>query len=294
MSVLNQSIAEFLRHIPQSNQNKQTICEITQAVNSDGDIQMLYGVVWMLSVLGIVRLDETNPTSEALIQASSQTAKYALMSIADYIERDATIINDWSTRGIQENILGNGATFLQALEQARLDRFEDIRPSRRVKVAQVFIKRINPQTDKHELLFQFDENANQYQLIGGRWSEKDGDDLEVTIVREIDEELPLNQLPYPETYQLDLLLENFAVNGAISSTFGALTHYTFWFYHMAHLMVDLKLQPEDHWVSLDMVLNGVVLKDGERYPFANADIFQRIDKALPKGLLGLPVSRVNS
>ena len=248
----------------------------------------------MLEILGIVTVELADSADNSLVQASSQTAKYALMSIADYIERGETIITDWETRGIQTNILGNGATFLQALEQERVNRFDTTSPSRYVKVAQVFIKRINPETGKHELLFQFDGNANQYQLIGGRWSEKDGDDLKVTIIREIEEELPLNDIPYPATYQLDLLLDNFIVEGTISSTFGALTNYTFWFYHMTNLQVDLQLQPEDKWIPLDMILNGVVIEDDREFPFANPNIFQRINQALPKGLAGLPLSYNNS
>lgn len=293
MLVSNQAIAEFLRQIPQSNQPKKAICNIHPSAKSEGDLQVLFGVIRMLVIFGIVSIESKETIGQSLIQASSQTAKYALMSIADYFDRDATIITDWKTRGIQDNVLSNGATFLQALEQARLERFEDIPPSRYVKAAQVFIKRINPDSGKHELLFQFDANANQYQLIGGRWSEKDGDDLEVTIVREIDEELPLNAIPYPDSYKLELLLENFAVEGIISSTFGALTHYTFWFYQMTDLACDLKLQPEDKWIPIEMVLNGVVEHDGSDYPFANPDIFQRIDEALPHGLHGLSVSIIN-
>jgi len=291
MQLSNQSLAEFLRQIPQSNQPKLKLCKLYPTTASNTDLEILYGVARMLAILGVVHLESAESARESLIQASSQTAKYALMSIADYVERDATIIMDWKTRGIQSNILGNGATFLQALEQERLQRFDDIPPSRYVKVAQVFIKRINPTTGNHELLFQFDENANHYQLIGGRWSEKDGDDLLITMIREIEEELPLNHLPYPDTYNLDLLLENFAVDGAISSTFGALTHYTFWFYHMTNLSVDLKIQPEDTWVPIDMVLNGTVIVDDREFPFANPEIFTRIDQTLPDGLQGLPVSR---
>jgi len=293
MSMSNQTIAEFLRQIPQSNQPKQTICQLYESSQND-DYQTLFGIIKMLEILGIVTLESADSAGNSLIQASSQTAKYALMSIADYIEREEPIITDWETRGIQSNILGNGATFLQALEQERFKRFDTITPSRYVKAAQVFIKRINPETGKHELLFQFDENANQYQLIGGRWSEKDGDDIKVTIIREIEEELPLNNIPYPDTYQLALLLDNFTVEGTISSTFGALTNYTFWLYHMTNLKIDLQLQPEDKWIPVDMILNGVVIEDGQEFPFANPNIFQRINQALPNGLAGLPVSYNNS
>ncbi len=292
MSVSNQAIAEFLRRIPQSNHEKITL-QNTYSINRDSnDIHVCYGVARMLAMFGVIELDHHDPIGESLIRASSQTAKYTLMSFADYFERETPIIKDWQTRGIQNNIFTNGATFLHRLENDRLTRFDNPAPSRYVKVAQVLIKRINPETGDHELLFQFDANANQYQLIGGRWSEKDGDDLKATIIREIEEELPLNTIPYPETYDVHCLIDNLIIDGEVSNTFGALTHYTFWIYHMVGLSVELELQHEDLWVPISMVLDGVVIVDDVEYPFTSPEIYQRIDQSLPNGLMGLPVSTI--
>lgn len=294
MSLSNQEIAKFLRQIPQSNHNKTTLQNTYNRDTSPSDIATLYGIARMLEVFGVIYLDDKDPIGESLIQASSQTAKYTLMSFADYFEREIPIIHDWETRGIQNSIFSNGATFLQTLEQDRLGRFDNIAPSRFVKVAQVLIKRINPETNDPELLFQFDANANQYQLIGGRWSEKDGDNLQATIIREIEEELPLNTIPYPETYGLNCLIDNLVIDGEISNTFGALTHYTFWIFHMVDLTIQLDLQPEDMWVPIQIVLDGVVKVDGKEYPFTSPEIYQRIDQSLANGLIGLPVSFTNS
>lgn len=286
----NQAIAQFLRDIPQSNQDKQTLQTTYGHSDNPDDFHVLCGIAKVLTMLGVVCLDEHEETAQSLIRASSQTAKYTLMSFADYFEHDAILIEDWKTRGIQENVLANGASFLHTLEHERVKRFEDTSPSRYVKVAQVLIKRINPETNQHELLFQFDQNANQYQLIGGRWSEKDGDDLKVTMIREIEEELPLNHLPYSETYEVINLIENLTVKGAISTTFGALTHYTFSIFHMVGLNIPLKLQPEDHWVPIPMVLKGIVTVGDMDYPFTSPEIYLRINDALPDGLMGLAAS----
>jgi 8-oxo-dGTP pyrophosphatase MutT (NUDIX family) len=294
MSLSNQEIATFLRRIPQSNHNKETLQNTYPIATESTDIAILYGIARMLKMFGVIQLDDKEPIGESLIQASSQTAKYTLMSFADYFEREATMIKDWETRGIQNSIFSNGATFLHRLEQDRLERFEDTIPSRYVKVAQVLIKRINPDTNEHELLFQFDANANQYQLIGGRWSEKDGNNLQATIIREIEEELPLNNIPYPESYQLNCLIDNLIIDGEISNTFGALTHYTFWIFHMIDLTVPLDLQPEDLWIPIQMVLSGIVKVDGKDYPFTSPEIYRRIDQSLANGLMGLPVSFAKS
>lgn len=290
MSLSNQAIAEFLRQIPQSNHNKTTLQDTYITNANPTDIATLYGIVRTLEIFGVIHLDSKEPIGESLIRASSQTAKYALISFADYFERKTAIITDWETRGIQNNIFSNGATFLQTLEQDRLKRFENTAPSRYVKVAQVLIKRINPGTGDHELLFQFDANANQYQLIGGRWSEKDGNNLQTTIIREIEEELPLNTIPYPESYDLNCLIDTLIIDGEVSTTFGALTHYTFSIFHMINLNIQLELQPEDMWVPIEMVLDGVVKVDGTEYPFTSPEIYRRIDKSLENGLMGLSVS----
>ena len=290
MSISNQAIAEFLARIPQSNHKPEPLQTLFNVNNDHDEIAVLYGISRMLEMFGMIHLDHKDPLGESLIRASSQTAKYTLMSFADYFERDTAIIGNWEIRGLQDRIFANGATFLHTLEHERLQRFENPAPSRYVKVAQVLIKRINPETGDHELLFQFDANANQYQLIGGRWSEKDGDDLEATIIREIEEELPLNSIPYPETYDLRCLIDNLIIDGEVSNTFGALTHYTFWVYHMVGLTLQLELQPEDLWVPISMVLEGVVRVDDVDYPFTSPEIYQRIDQSLEHGLMGLPVS----
>ncbi len=292
MALSNQVIAEFLRHIPQSNQAKATLTSLYTQPYNPNELATLYGICRMLDLLGVVLIHEADVIDQVAIQASSQTAKYTLISIADYIEADTKIISDWETRGMKDNILANGATFLQAIEKQRLQYFKNPTPSRHVKVAQVLIKRMNPQTGDHELLFQFDKNANQFQLIGGRWSEKDGDNLQTTIIREIEEELPLNELHYPKAYQLNLMIENLAVDGIISSTFGALTHYDFWLYHMINLNVDLVLQPEDQWIPIPMILERQVEIDGRTYPFMNPSIYSRMDQLLPNGLIGLPISTI--
>lgn len=290
MTLSNSDIAKFLRNIPQSNQDKKSIKNICTWEANPLDRAALLGVVKMLQIFGVVCIESDVSPSDCLIQASSQTAKYTLMSLSDYIECNQPIINDWHTRGLKDNIFDNGATFLHALEQLRYSQIEDATPSRYVKVAQVLIKRINPVTQEHELLFQFDKNANQYQLIGGRWSEKDGDNLQTTMIREIEEELPRNHLPYPQAYQLENIIENLTIDGTISPTFGALTQYTFSIYHMQGLKQPLKLLPEDQWIPITMILDEVIRVNGVSYPFTSPEIYRRIEESLPQGMLGLSSS----
>ncbi len=267
-----QQIAAFLRQIPQSNQDAIAIDEITQHLNPD----IAYGYALMLQTIGMVHIDE-----KRYIKAASQTAKYMLESLASYVEQDLQWIDDWKTRGVHREptgVLQNGATLLHELETRRLALLADPMPSRIEEVVQVIIKRTNPETGVSELLMQYDANANQYQLIGGRRSPSD-QTIQDAIIREIDEEIA-NILIFETDYQLSLLIPDMIVEATLSRTFGALTQYHFMVYHMTNLNQEIILQAEDAWIPLDEVLRGDANSDE---PSGNS-LYQQMDAALRGGI----------
>ena len=241
----------------------------------------------MLKTIGVVQLDD-----QQNIRATSQTAKYMLHSIASYLEEDIHWIDDWHTRGTNhqnESPLFNAASLLYLLEKRRLDFLDSPAPSRSEQVAQVLIKRTNKETGKPELLFQFDENANQFQLIGGRHNDKDPDLLS-TMIREIEEEVS-NNLIYGQDYQLKCVISDLAPMASLSSTFGALTQYNFSIFHMQNLSELVNIQPEDEWVPIEDMLAGyVVTNNGTTIPFNTGTIFHLIDENLKGGFASLPDS----
>lgn len=283
--LMSQQLADFLRRIPQSNQNAQALASLADGL----DVSLLQGYILMLKTIGLVKIDAHNQ-----IQATSQTAKYTLNSLASYVEADLRWIDDWKTRGVyrldERDPLQNGATLLHALDRRRAHQLTNPPPSRHEKVAQVLIKRVNPHTGVPELLFQYDRNASQYQLIGGRHGDKDRD-LLTTMIREIEEELA-DTLRYQVDYDLTLVVDALSPPATLSPTFGALTAYSFWIYHMTALDVhDLHLQPEDCWARIDDVLAGYVVgPDGQRVAFDRADMYTLMDAALDGGLASLPDS----
>lgn len=273
--------AQFCRAIPRSDESAKALVEF-----SDGDSATLQGYVDCLHLLGAIHID-----SVGSIRASSQTAKYLLESLANYAEADLKLIADWDTRGIQRNgdILHNGASFLYALESQRIHQQKTPKPSRVESVAQVLIVRKNPQSARVELLFQFDANANQYQLIGGRRKDHETD-LEMTIKREIEEEL-VDALQWGRDYQLRLIAADMILPATISPTFGALTEYHFAIYHMLDLQKDVTLSPDDLWVPVEEVLNGYVTHpDGRQFTFNDHTLYRLMDETLMGGLSQLPSS----
>lgn len=286
------TLTTFLRRMPQSNQPPRSLPEIMDVKLTAEHQQQLLGVTHLLEAFGILKRHEQG--DETRFQARSQAAKYALNSLAEYIDQGLPIVGDWETRGTQAldaaNLLATGAHFVLALESRRARLLDEPTPTRYERVAQVLIKRHHPQTGADELLFQYDARAAQYQLIGGRWREADGD-IHHTLVREIEEELPASNLRFDHDYQLDPVITDLIIGPVLSPTFGALTSYRFWIYHMHGLRAELKLQADDCWVPVADVRAGVVRQsDGTSIPFQNHDLYQAMDRALPGGLDALPTS----
>jgi hypothetical protein len=279
-------LVHFLLNIPQSNQEALSLRQIAGNGITPDEISVLCGYMLVLHTLGMVDYD----AAAGLVRARSQTAKYALTSLAAYVEADLRIIEDWKTRGIDSDMLANGASFLHALETQRLRLQDNPLPSRQERVAQVLIKRSNPETGVAELYFQYDSNAGRYQLIGGRWSPRDGDDMQRTMIREIEEELPNQPMVYGRDYDLSLLAADYSPPASLSPTFGALTKYHFHIYHLVQLKHELALQAGDRWISVADVKSGVVIGENGAVIPLGTEMYNAIDDLIPGGLVNLPDS----
>ncbi len=277
--IMRELLCQFLLNIPRSDSDS---VPLSQLAPQDA-VAALEGCAWMLRLWGMVEFDP----EQKLIRARSQTAKYALNSLAASLDADISLIENWKTRGVEAHPFRNGASFLYAIEQRRLMAAIPATPSRREKVAQVLICRRRPHQEQ-ELLFQYDPKARQYQLIGGRWSPKDGDDIQRTIVREIEEELPSDILVYGQDYQLDLIAANLTPPPSLSPTFGALTEYHFHIYYLHGLVHPLTLGSEDCWVPVSQIRAGGVLNErGEHIAFARVDLYEAIEAVIPGGFEAL-------
>lgn len=264
----SKSIAAFLRNIPQSNQVAKQLIELVPT----GNQEMLYGYITLLQTIGIVVIDENQ-----CIKASSQTAKYMLESLASFVEHDLNLVDEWKRRGVYPNedagVFQNGATLLYEMEKRRMALLEAPAASRTEEVVQILIKRTNAITGLAELLMQYDTNADQYQLIGGRRSPADLT-LQDAAIREIKEEI-VDDIQFKKDYDLNLLIPKMMMGSTLSPTFGALTDYHFSIYHMLNLRQDITLDTNDSWVEVDSLLsedfdineNRIIAKDNQIYRY---------------------------
>jgi hypothetical protein len=273
-------ICHFLLNIPRSDNEPAPLSKLASP-NTPEAVAEIEGCAWMLRLWGMVEFDAEKKT----IRAKSQTAKYALNSLASSLQADLSLIENWKARGVEPHPFHNGASFLYAIEQRRIASNIPATPSRHERVAQVLICQRRPNQEQ-EFLFQYDPKARQYQLIGGRWSPRDGDshDLQRTMVREIEEELPENTLVYGQTYQLKLVTNNLTPPPSLSPTFGALTEYRFHIYYLHGLSQPLVLGDDDRWVPVSQIRAGAVINDqGERIAFHRSTLYMSIEAAIPGG-----------
>lgn len=281
-------LSTFLRSIPQSNQSALSLSELAGDNPDAQAIAVLHGYAQLLALLGLVTYSPSENFADSTVIARSQSARYTLHSLASYVDHDLVLIEDWHSRGVEasgDHVLQRGVNFLYAIEQKRIASLTDAQASRQERVAQVLIVRRSPETGQTEILFQYDANAAQYQLIGGRWRPDDGEEMLKTILREIDEELAPSALQHQRDYNLKLLLADIILPLSLSPTFGALTEYHFWIYHMHDLAQPLQLQEADHWVPVEQILAGAVIdSSGRHVPFAQGDLYRQINAALPGGL----------
>jgi 8-oxo-dGTP pyrophosphatase MutT (NUDIX family) len=274
-------LARFLRAIPRSDQPREAIAVLAGEAGLPMDAAG--AALGLLAVLGAIDQSTDEPYR---VRAVSQIGWYTLHSLADFVARDARVVDDWQTRGVtsgvQEPAIANGVHVLHMLERRRVALFgSSAAPVRDQRVALVLIVDGDATTGGPRVLFQRDAAAGRDQLIGGRHREADGDLLN-TATREIDEELPHSALQYPRDYALERVIPALVLPPTVSPTFGALTRYTFTVFALRNLRLPLILGPDDHWIPGERIVRDA--EPGDRALYA------AIDEALPGGWAGLQPS----
>jgi hypothetical protein len=243
----------------------------------------------MLDVFDSITVVRSESDGEARVKAKSQTALYFLRSLAAYVRGGLTLVSNWEREGVGQGIslaqvLASGARLVYLMEHRRTVEHGDLSPVREECVSQVVIKARIRGRRKPVYLVQYDDKAQQYQLIGGRQRLTDADAL-TTMKREIEEELAQNHLAFPKDYELQELASDLQA-ASLSPTYGAYSRYHFTIFQAFVKRSQLALGPHDRWVTLDELLSGRV-KDGRRI---GGDIILDLDQRLPGGLDGLRLS----
>lgn len=281
----------FMRSIPRSDRNP---ADFTNLISTDvrekaSVLDSLIPTIELLKAVGVVETFRTENPPSMSVRASSQTAYYFLRSLAEFIESDVSIVADWKRREISRDSphprpFDSGAQLLYLLEQRRLEEFPAPQPIRELHVSQAIVKARLRWSRQSVFLVQYDREAQQYQVIGGRMRSTDRDAIAV-MRRELAEELPEN-LPVKERkFELKELAADLEHVG-LSPTFGAYTKYMFTFFHVKFDAFELQLGENDRWVTIKEIKAGKT-RDGKR--IAN-EVAIKLDRELLHGLDGLGLS----
>lgn len=285
-------IAAILRSIPRSDEDAvsiHTLCPLVTEKLYPPCLGCTQALLTILQVFDVITVISNNAKGEIRVKAKSQTSIYFLRSLAMFVDKSLTLISNWEREGVDKespvvDVFKSGAQFVYLMEHKRTDEHNELSPIRHEDVSQVVIKsKIRGRHDPVYLV-QYDEKANQFQLIGGRKRSTDPDALTV-MSREIDEELSQNHLKLHRDYELQELVSDLQ-SYELSNTYGAYSEYNFTIYQALIKRKQLALGQNDTWVTLSELRSGKT-KKGIRI---SGKYIYELNKKLYGGLNGLPLS----
>lgn len=208
------------------------------------------GVRDVLTLLGLLHNDHE------VLQPADETAGWVLRSLAAHVA-DQVAVSPWYS-----------ASLLETIEMARAEKLPTATPVRTVVAANVLIK--TTIEGQPHVLMQYDVEARQFQLIGGKY-ELDDPDLAYTALREIREELDDPTLVTPADLILVPLDDRFAQVG-LSPTYGVLSRYDIAFFHVQAMRFQPKLNALTGWISVSDMEAGQVA-DGRAVSTLAIEVF---------------------
>lgn len=182
------------------------------------------------------------------VKIEGDTARLFVRSLAAHLADDVSVA-----------LPLDGLKLLAAAESARHERVPHPTPVREIYAVNAIIKA--GRAGHNYLLMQYDENAHQFQLIGGKRDPEDVDAAH-TVLREIQEELEMPGLRIPDDLALVPIGERFEQT-TLSPTYGVVTSYHISFYHVQHMQFRPHLDAQTRWIDVEYIRAGR-LPDGRK------------------------------
>lgn len=249
------------------------------------DLEMLITLLNAFDVISMLRLPDLSDTR---IRIRSEIAGYFLRSLSKYLKEDRKVLSNWERSGVDQgpfsiNDFLSGPQFLYAMEFCRSQDNEGVAPIRETNVVKAIIKAKVRGKKEPVFLTQFDERTKKYQLIGGHIRKTD-QDHEDSVHRELEEELNRDNFVAVLNYELRYL--DSVEARELSLTFGVNTQYKLLYYQPVFETNQLKLGPNDRWITLSELIAGKTKRGIE----INEPAIIELNQKLPGGLIGLNLS----
>jgi len=271
------------RESPKASEEISTLVANNQSIPSEIINGVTIATIAFLDIFGVLEWRGHS------CRLSHQIPDYFRHSLLWYFGNHQQVLSNWTREGVAReisitNLLDTASHFVKLMERKRLEISNkeeiDSGASRIQPVSVILIKGVEKK--KSYFLHQWDDRAEQFQLIGGRKRENE---LPLdTAKRELHEEISQHNLLYGRDYELlQLQLSSTPINYKdVSRTYGAITAYEFWLYGVKLNLEQLRLSPNDRWILQEEMKNGVTstgkkIRDPQLYRLFDANILNGIE-----------------
>lgn len=285
-------IVNILESIPSHHESPKEIDEICNDIieKESHKKEVVYGMV--LATLSFLDSLDVIDCDNNCFKMHGQIPHYFRNSLCWYISGNRKLFSNWNRLGASREmeisgLLDSAPHFLKLIEEKRLCISENCKTepghSRTQNVAICLVK--TTYKGKVYFLHQWDTEASQYQIIGGK--QRPGEDNFDTAKRELEEEIKEHQLVYKRDYEINKINEEPIKKLQVSPTYGALTLYDFSLYAVKLNLNNLKLSNIDKWISFEEVKKGKTLSDRK---IRNYETYELFGRSVSGGLEGVPDS----
>jgi 8-oxo-dGTP pyrophosphatase MutT (NUDIX family) len=241
--------------------------------------------------LDLLNLLDLVDKSDEHIRLAGQTQTYCRNCLLWYLQNGQQVLSNWQRNGTARddisiaNLLDQAPYFLKALEERRqaiaIAANLPLPASREQRCSIVLVK--ISRDGKTYLLHQWDQEAERYQLIGGK--QRNNETPEQTAMREFGEEVSEKTLVPGKNLLITRSQIPEIVEIGISKTYGALTKYHISVFQASLNVATFRTSEADRWLSIDEFLAGTTLGGVPIAPLASS-----IARVNPGFLEALPAS----
>jgi 8-oxo-dGTP pyrophosphatase MutT (NUDIX family) len=202
-----------------------------------------------LAALGAVRV--SHDANTATVENSGRLSKHVPQILCLYIANGYSLINDWNRSGVTEEDHLNAIEFVHQLELKRieLDRQAGIFPKALAERPVAFgVFHARDASEESCYLFEINKDWNKLNFIGGKQEPEDDGRFDMTLKREISEELGIS----PHRVTLSQLNDRPIIGYSLSGNAGSLARYPCVLFGVS-IAGEFGVRPQDRWITENMI-----------------------------------------
>lgn len=280
-----------LEAIPSHHESHETRDTIAQNVAAKLAVDLDVAAAYVSSVVHLLDLFDALERDGDQLKLRNQITSYFTDSLAWYVANDHTLVSNWDRLGTSRNLgishlLDAAPYFFRIMEERRVTICAggpSPQPTREQACSVILIKgKIDGIVC---LLYQWDQNAERYQLIGGKC--RPNESYADTARREFQEEISDHSLVYGRDFDIAPIGSVQLRATAVSRTYGALTAYRIAPFKATINTESLTLSAADRWISLEEARRGYTVDNREVSP-----IVTQLEALVPGAIEQIPISVV--